>query len=63
MLVIADASPLHYLVLIEAISILPALFRRILIPQAVSVELQHQNTPPPVRALLASPPAWLAIYW
>ena len=62
MRVLADASPLHYLVLIDAISILPALFGRILIPQAVSVELQHQKAPPPVRALLVSPPAWLEIH-
>lgn len=62
MLVIADASPLHYLVLIEAISILPPLFERILIPQAVSEELQHPKTPLPVRVWLASPPAWLEIH-
>jgi predicted nucleic acid-binding protein len=62
MRVIADASPLHYLVLIEAISILPALFGSILIPQAVAEELQHPKTPPPVRVWLASPPAWLEIH-
>lgn len=62
MRVIADASPLHYLVLIEATSILPTLFGRILIPQAVAEELQHPKTPPPVQVWLASPPAWLETY-
>ena len=62
MLVIADASPLHYLVLIEAISILPTLFGRILIPQAVTEELQHPKTPLPVRVWLTPPPAWLEIH-
>jgi predicted nucleic acid-binding protein len=61
MLVIADTSPLHYLVLIEHTAILPTLFEHILIPLAVSEELQRPRTPGPVRAWMASPPAWLEI--
>jgi predicted nucleic acid-binding protein len=61
MLVIADTSPLHYLVLIEHTAILPALFERILIPSAVAEELQRSRTPVLVRAWMASPPAWLEI--
>jgi predicted nucleic acid-binding protein len=61
MLVIADASPLHYLILIEASDILPALFGRILIPQTVAEELQHAQTPAAVRLWVATPPAWLEI--
>ena len=57
MLVIADTSPLHYLVLIEHPAILPTLFERILIPLAVAEELQRHRTPVPVRAWMASPPA------
>ena len=41
MLVIADASPLHYLILLESTNILPVLFGRIVIPRAVAAELQH----------------------
>jgi predicted nucleic acid-binding protein len=59
MLVIADTSPLHYLVLIDPPAILRALFGRVLIPPAVVQELQHPRTRAPVRAWMASPPAWL----
>ena len=33
MLVIADATPLRYLILIEHVTVLPTLFGRIMIPQ------------------------------
>jgi predicted nucleic acid-binding protein len=59
MLVIADTSPLHYLVLIEQTDILPALFGHVIIPPVVAEELQRPRTPAPVRAWMASPPAWL----
>jgi predicted nucleic acid-binding protein len=59
MLVIADSSPLHYLVLIEQTAILPSLFGRVIIPPVVAEELQRPRTPEPVRAWMASPPAWL----
>src|SRR5215468_12269501 len=59
MLVIADTSPLHYLVLIEHTAILPALFSYVIIPPVVAEELQRPRTPAPVRAWMASPPAWL----
>lgn len=61
MLVIADTSPLHYLVLIEHTAILPTLFGRVLIPPVVAEELQRPRTPEPVRAWMAVPPAWLEI--
>jgi predicted nucleic acid-binding protein len=60
MLVIADTSPLRYLVLIDYPMILPALFGRVLIPPAVAVELQRPRTPAPVRAWMASSPPWRA---
>jgi len=61
MLVIADASPLHYLILLESTDILPVLFGRIVIPRAVAEELQHRQTPAVVRVWMATPPAWLSI--
>jgi len=45
MLVIADASPLHYLTLMASTDILPALFDRLVIPRDVAAELQHPQTP------------------
>jgi predicted nucleic acid-binding protein len=61
MLVIADASPLHYLILIASTDILPALFGRLVIPRAVAAELQHPQTPAVVRVWMATFPAWLDI--
>ena len=45
MIVIADSSPLNYLVLIGEADLLYQLYGRVLIPQAVLSELQHQGTP------------------
>jgi len=50
MLVVADTSPLHYLVLIQHDSLLPALYKRVMIPPAVLAALQQPRTPPMVRA-------------
>ena len=61
MLVVADNTPLRYLILLGYVDILPALYGRLLIPPAVLRELQHPRTPPPVRAYLAHPPTWLEI--
>lgn len=57
--VVADASPLHYLVLIEAIELLPQLFGKVLVPRIVHVELERLRAPAPVRAWLETNPAWL----
>lgn len=61
MIVVSDTSPLNYLVLIDAIDILPRLFQRVFIPATVSSELQHQRTPELVRAWAESPPSWLEV--
>ena len=44
-LVVADTGPLNYLLLIEAIDILPKLFETILVPAAVHDELAHADAP------------------
>ena len=59
--VVADTGPLNYLVLIRDIPILPALFETVFVPEAVRAELNHPETPPPVRAWIAAPPPWLDI--
>jgi predicted nucleic acid-binding protein len=59
--VVSDTSPLHYLILCGAESILPSLFRQVVIPPTVFRELQQPNTPPPVRQWAASLPAWVAV--
>ncbi|HVX87016.1 MAG TPA: DUF3368 domain-containing protein [Phycisphaerae bacterium] len=61
MIVIADTSPIHYLVLIRQSDVLSALFSRIVLPQAVAAELQQVKTPPTVRTWMVSPPEWLEV--
>jgi predicted nucleic acid-binding protein len=59
MIVVADTSPLNYLVRAGYISILPDLFGRVLVPIAVMTELRHPDAPAQVRAFADSPPSWL----
>jgi hypothetical protein len=59
--IVSDTTPLNYLVLIEAVEILPRLYGRVLIPPAVREELNQPNTPEQVRAWLARPPRWLEL--
>ena len=60
-LVVADTSPLNYLVLIGQVEILPALFERIFVPQTVRNELRQNEAPESVRRWIAAPPSWLEI--
>ena len=59
--VVSDTSPLHYLILCGAETILPNLFKQVVIPPMVFHELQQPNTPPPVREWARSLPTWVAI--
>jgi len=61
MIVVADAGPLHYLVLIKVVDVLQPLYRRVLVPQTVAGELQETNTPAAVRAWIEQPPEWFEI--
>jgi predicted nucleic acid-binding protein len=62
MLVISDTSPLNYLVLIDAVHVLPAMYGRILIPSAVAAELGADGAPSKTRQWFAQRPAWLEIH-
>ena len=52
-LVVADAGPLHYLVLTGDIELLPKLFERVLVPQVVRDELANAEAPQAVRDWIA----------
>jgi len=56
--IVADTTPLNYLILIEAAEILPQLYGNVLIPPAVEQELTHPAAPDLVRAWMAHGPAW-----
>jgi predicted nucleic acid-binding protein len=59
--IVADTTPLNYLVLIETVDILPKLYGRVLIPPAVKTELSDPETPEMVRAWAAQSPPWLYV--
>ena len=61
MIVVADTTPLHYLILIDEANLLPALFGHVLLPQAAYEELQHPRTPTKVRQWVTDPPAWIEV--
>ena len=59
---VSDTSSLNYLILIEEEGILPALFDRVFVPEAVARELQHETeSPAAVKEWIRSPPDWLVI--
>ena len=61
MIVVGDTSPLNYLVLIGQVDVLPALFSRVAIPEAVAHELRSARASNVVRRWIGKPPAWLDI--
>lgn len=61
LLVIADTSPVRYLVQIGQIDLLPRLFGRIMLPAIVAAELRHPSAPAAVQTWIKQPPAWTEI--
>ena len=59
--VVADATPLHYLILIGAIQVLPRIFEKILVPSEVRDELICEGAPPTVRSWMQQPQKWLEV--
>jgi predicted nucleic acid-binding protein len=57
-IVVADAGPLHYLILMGRVDLLPTLFGETVVPAAVRQELTHPRSPAAVREWMDSPPAW-----
>lgn len=62
MIVVSDTSPINYLLLIGLVDLLPQLYRRVIIPQAVYTELHHPSAPLVVQQWLATLPAWVEVH-
>jgi len=60
-IVVSDTSPLHYLVLVGQMDVLPAIFGRVLCPVEVIAECLHRQATPALRAWASSSPAWLEV--
>lgn len=61
MIVVADTTPINYLILIEEIEVLPKLYGRVVIPHIVREELLRPRAPALVRKWIDRSPAWLDI--
>jgi predicted nucleic acid-binding protein len=61
MIVVADTSPINYLILINEIDILQKMYGTVVIPPAVLEELQNLSTPVRVRTWLGNLPSWFQI--
>lgn len=61
MIAAADTGPLLYLSLIDQLDLLPQLFEKILVPQAVVDELLHPATPEKANLLARYYPPWLEV--
>jgi predicted nucleic acid-binding protein len=61
MVVIADTSPLNYLILIGEIELIPALYKGVVIPPAVLAELSVPGSPWASAIWAANRPSWLEV--
>ncbi|MGA2690338.1 MAG: hypothetical protein ABSE85_19935 [Candidatus Korobacteraceae bacterium] len=62
MIVVADTSPINYLILIEAADVLQGLYGSVIAPNAVVQELLNVRAPIAVREWISDPPAWLKVH-
>jgi predicted nucleic acid-binding protein len=59
--VIADTSPLNYLILTGVVDVLPRLYRQVLVPDEVASERADLGAPPVVADWARHLPAWVEI--
>lgn len=62
MIVVAETSPLNYLILIDEITALEKLYERIAVPTAVQQELLGAKTPAKVRDWISRMPSWIELH-
>src|ERR1044071_9282702 len=60
-LVVADASPVRYLAVIESIHLLPQLFDQVVLPKRVLGELTHPHAPDAARIWARNLPSWTLV--
>ena len=61
MAAVTNTTPLNYLILVGAVDVLPQLYERVLVPQAVVDELLHPRAPEAVREWIAARPPWIEV--
>lgn len=61
MIVVADTSPVNYLILIQEIDVFPKMYGRVVIPQTVREELVRASAPQVVRSWMDHLPSWIEV--
>ena len=61
MIVVADSGPLHYLILLQHIELLPRFYGQVLVPEPVASELSAVGAPAVVRDWITKPPTWVDV--
>ena len=61
MIVVADTSPLNYLIQLGEEKLLQKIYARVVVPEAVMRELRHENAPTPVQDWLEEVPSWIEV--
>ena len=59
--VVADTSPLNYLVLIQEVSVLAQLYGEVLVPDIVIAELKDPDAPTAVAQWASRLPSWIGV--
>ncbi len=59
MIVVADTTPLNYLIQLGYPHVLHKIYGQVVVPPAVLTEMRHPDAPSKVRAWAAAPPKWL----
>jgi predicted nucleic acid-binding protein len=59
MIVVADTSPLNYLIRLGHPDVFQKIYGRVLVPHAVLIEMQHPEAPSEVLAWASAPPVWI----
>jgi predicted nucleic acid-binding protein len=59
--IVCDTSVLSYLILIDEVEVLPALYGEVLIPEEVAAELRHPQGPKALRTWMEALPGWLQV--
>jgi predicted nucleic acid-binding protein len=60
-IVVADASPIHYLVLIEVVDVLQPLYTHVVVPESVAQELKQTAAPEGIQRWIVAPPDWCEV--
>jgi predicted nucleic acid-binding protein len=62
MIVVADSSPLNYLIQIKCDDVLGRLYGVVLVPSGVLEELRHPGAPPSVISWASNAPNWIRVH-